>query len=108
MAKSKETLVSILGSSYFQPIADLIDRWFAQSRPPCERSAIQVVQAFCKGQAQEVGISDKSSTKSYIECMSQHAQKDFLMIPSYGASRETPVGRSSSRSLESTTLVGLT
>ncbi len=28
--------------------------------------------------AQEVGISDKSSTKSYIECMSQHAQKVYL------------------------------
>ncbi len=34
MAKNKETLVSILGSSYFQPIADLIDRWFARPRPP--------------------------------------------------------------------------
>ncbi len=32
----------------------------------------------CKSQAQEVGISDKSSMKSYIECMSQHAQKVYL------------------------------
>ena len=34
MPTKKETLVSILGSSYFQPIADLLDRWFSLSRPP--------------------------------------------------------------------------
>ena len=28
-----EKQVSILGSSYFQPIADLIERWLAQPRP---------------------------------------------------------------------------
>jgi len=33
MARTKETQVSILGSSYFQPIADLIDRLTARSRP---------------------------------------------------------------------------
>lgn len=33
MTSQKETLVSILGSSYFQPIADLIDRWFSRPRP---------------------------------------------------------------------------
>ena len=33
MKTKKETLVSILGSSYFQPIADLLDRWFSQPRP---------------------------------------------------------------------------
>jgi hypothetical protein len=33
MTSSKESLVSILGSSYFQPIADLIARWFSQPRP---------------------------------------------------------------------------
>jgi hypothetical protein len=33
MTSPKETLVSILGSSYFQPIADLIARWFLKPRP---------------------------------------------------------------------------
>lgn len=35
MARKKETLVSILGSSYFQPIANLIERWkvFTPHRP---------------------------------------------------------------------------
>ena len=33
MARTKDDLVSILGSSYFQPIADLIDRWLALPRP---------------------------------------------------------------------------
>jgi len=33
MTSPKETLVSILGPSYFQPIADLIDRWFSRLRP---------------------------------------------------------------------------
>jgi hypothetical protein len=33
VARTKDDLVSILGSSYFQPIADLIDRWLAQPRP---------------------------------------------------------------------------
>jgi hypothetical protein len=33
VARTKDDLVSILGSSYFQPIADLIDRWLALRRP---------------------------------------------------------------------------
>lgn len=35
MARGKETLVSILGSSYFQPIANLVERWkaFTPYRP---------------------------------------------------------------------------
>ena len=33
MTKTKDSLVSILGSSYSQPIADLIDRWFSKTRP---------------------------------------------------------------------------
>jgi hypothetical protein len=35
MARTKETLVSILGSSYFQPVANLIERWnaFPHHRP---------------------------------------------------------------------------
>lgn len=35
MARRKETLVSILGSSYFQPIANLVERWkaFTPHRP---------------------------------------------------------------------------
>jgi hypothetical protein len=35
MARSKDTLVSILGSSYFQPIANLVERWkaFTPHRP---------------------------------------------------------------------------
>ena len=35
MAKRRQTLVSILGSSYFQPIANLVERWkaFAPHRP---------------------------------------------------------------------------
>ncbi len=47
-------------------------------QPTPQETHFRVVQAFCKSQAQEVGISDKSSTKSYIECMSQHAQKTYL------------------------------
>ena len=33
MTATKKTFVSILGDSYFQPIADLIDRWFSRPRP---------------------------------------------------------------------------
>ena len=33
MASTKDSLVSILGASYFQPIADLIERWLASPRP---------------------------------------------------------------------------
>ena len=33
-AKKKEKQVSVLGSSYFQPLADLIDRWLSRPRPP--------------------------------------------------------------------------
>ena len=33
MAQTKDVQVSILGSSYFQPIADLIDRWVSRPRP---------------------------------------------------------------------------
>ncbi len=47
-------------------------------QPTPQETHFRVVQEFCKGQAQEVGISAKRSTKSYIECMSQHAQKVFL------------------------------
>ena len=47
-------------------------------QPTPQETHFRVVQEFCKSQAQEVGISDKSSTKSYIECMSQHAQKVYL------------------------------
>ncbi len=47
-------------------------------QPTPQETHFRVVQEFCKSQAQEVGISDKSSVKSYIECMSQHAQKVYL------------------------------
>ena len=35
MARGKQTLLSILGSSYFQPIANLVERWkvFTRHRP---------------------------------------------------------------------------
>lgn len=33
MARTQDVSISILGSSYFQPIADLIDRWTSRSRP---------------------------------------------------------------------------
>lgn len=33
MTSKKKNLVSILGDAYFQPIADLIDRWFSRPRP---------------------------------------------------------------------------
>src|SRR3989442_12991098 len=33
MARTKDAHVSILGSSYFQPIADLLDRWLSRARP---------------------------------------------------------------------------
>lgn len=32
--KQKQKLISILGSSYFQPIADLVDRWLSLPKPP--------------------------------------------------------------------------
>ncbi len=47
-------------------------------QPTPQETHFRVVQEFCKSPAQEVGISDKSSTKSYIECMNQHAQKVYL------------------------------
>ncbi len=47
-------------------------------RPTPQETHFRVVQEFCKSQAQEVGISDKRSMKSYIVCMSQHAQKVYL------------------------------
>ncbi len=58
-------------------IAQVWQAWTALQPTPQE-THFRVVQEFCKGQAQEVGISDKSSVKSYIECMSQHAQKAYL------------------------------
>lgn len=39
MARTKDSQVSILGSSYFQPIADLLDRWL--SRPSDRPDAVQ-------------------------------------------------------------------
>ena len=33
MTKKNQTIVSILGSSYFQPIANLVDRWFTKAHP---------------------------------------------------------------------------
>lgn len=33
MTSTNKTLVSVLGDSYFQPIADLIDCWFSRPRP---------------------------------------------------------------------------
>ncbi len=47
-------------------------------QPTPQETHFRVVQEFCKSQAQEVGISDKSSTKSYLECMTQRAQKVYL------------------------------
>ncbi len=58
-------------------IAQVWQAWTALQPTPQE-THFRVVQEFCKSQAQEVGISAKSSTKSYIECMSQHAQKVYL------------------------------
>ncbi len=46
-------------------------------QPTPQETHFRVVQEFCKSQAQEVGISDKSM-RYYIECMSQHARKVFL------------------------------
>lgn len=34
MAPKKEKLVSILGSSYFQPIADILERWLSRRKAP--------------------------------------------------------------------------
>jgi hypothetical protein len=39
MARSRDSQVSILGSSYFEPIADLLDRWL--SRPSHKPNAVQ-------------------------------------------------------------------
>ncbi len=58
-------------------IAQVWQAWTALQPTPQE-THFRVVQEFCKSQAQEVGISDKSSTKSYIECMSQHVEKAYL------------------------------
>ena len=33
MATSRERIVTVIGSSYFQPMADLLDRWLARRRP---------------------------------------------------------------------------
>lgn len=33
MATGREKIVTIIGSSYFQPMADLLDRWLARRRP---------------------------------------------------------------------------
>ncbi len=58
-------------------LAQVWQAWTALQPTPQE-THFRVVQEFCKSQAQEVIISDKSSTKSYIECMSQHARKVYL------------------------------
>ncbi len=58
-------------------IAQVWQAWTALQPTPQE-THFRVVQEICKSQAQEVGISAKSSMKSYIECMSQHAQKAYL------------------------------
>ncbi len=58
-------------------IAQVWQAWTALQPTPQE-THFRVVQAFCKSQAQEVGISDKRSMKGYIECMSQHGQKVYL------------------------------
>ncbi len=55
-------------------IAQVWQAWTALQPTPQE-THFRVVQKFCKSQA---AISDKSSVKSYIECMSQHAQKVYL------------------------------
>jgi hypothetical protein len=34
VSRRKQKLVSILGASYFQPIADLLDRWLSRPKPP--------------------------------------------------------------------------
>jgi hypothetical protein len=39
MARTRDSLVSILGSSYFKPIADLLDRWLSQ--PSHRPNAVQ-------------------------------------------------------------------
>ncbi len=57
-------------------IAQVWQAWTALQPTPQE-TQFRVVQEFCKSQAQEVGISDKTM-RSYIECMSQHAQKIYL------------------------------
>ncbi len=58
-------------------IAQVWQAWTVLQPTPQE-THFRVAQEFCKSQAQEVGLSDKSSTKSYIECMSQHAQNVYL------------------------------
>ncbi len=47
------------------------------SQPTPQETHFRVVQEFCKSQAQGAVTSDKSM-RSYIECMSQHAQKVYL------------------------------
>ncbi len=57
-------------------LSQVSQAWTA-SQPTPQETHFRVVQEFCKSQAQEVGISDKSM-RHYIECMSQHAQKVYL------------------------------
>jgi hypothetical protein len=33
MSRGRRTIVTILGASYFQPIADLLEQWLTQGRP---------------------------------------------------------------------------
>ncbi len=58
-------------------IAQVWQAWTALQPTPQE-THFRVVQEFCKGQAQGTITFDKN-IRHYIECMSQHAQKAFLL-----------------------------
>ncbi len=57
-------------------LSQVSQAWTALQPTPQE-THFRVVQEFCKSQAQSASTSDKSM-RSYIKCMSQHAQKAFL------------------------------
>ncbi len=58
-------------------IAQVWQAWTVLQPTPQE-THFRVVQEFCKSQAKGAATSDESSMKSYIVCMSQHAQKVYL------------------------------
>ena len=63
MVRTKADQVSILGDSYFQPIADLIDRWLARPRP---RSTSVQSAYFENGYAASVVLLLVAMFESYV------------------------------------------
>lgn len=74
MARGQNKLVTIIGSAYFQPIADLIDRWLATQRRP---SPNKVQSGYYEhGYAASVALLLVAMLESYISRLRfvQHAK----------------------------------